>query len=159
LSARAGWDFEAEESPLPELCGKAYPLPEEAGEDSVSILPDLLGTAEKPVREAVAHHSINGSFSIRQGKWKLELCPGSGGRSEPVPKKAVTMGLPPVQLYDSNRDIEEKVNLQAQYPEVVKLTSLLEDYVKKGRSTPGLSRKNDVEVDIWKYLKLRNEKK
>ncbi len=48
-------------------------LPDNAGEDSVSILPDLLQNARKPVREAVVHHSIEGLFSIRQGNWKLEL--------------------------------------------------------------------------------------
>src|SRR5262249_27302358 len=60
-------------------------LPDDAGEDSVSILPALLGTAKGPLREAVVHHSIDGSFAIRQGKWKLELCPGSGGWSRPRP--------------------------------------------------------------------------
>ena len=50
-------------------------LPDNAGEDSVSILPALLGTATEPLHEAVVHHSINGTFAIRQGHWKLELCP------------------------------------------------------------------------------------
>ena len=133
-------------------------LPENSGEDSVSFLPDLFGTTKEPVREAVIHHSINGSFSIRQGKWKLELCPGSGGWSEPVPAKTKELGLPLVQLYNLERDIEENENLQAQYPEVInRLTNLLEKYVSDGRSTPGIRQKNDVEVDIWKFLKLRKE--
>ena len=64
-------------------------LPANAGEDSVSILPALEGKATAPLREATVHHSANGSFSIRQGKWKLELCPGSGGWSptrSPAPR-------------------------------------------------------------------------
>ena len=60
-------------------------LPDNAGEDSVSILPALLGTDKAPLHEAVVHHSINGSFAIRQGKWKLELCADSGGWSDPKP--------------------------------------------------------------------------
>jgi arylsulfatase A len=133
-------------------------IPDNSGEDSVSFLPDLLEATKKPVHEAIVHHSINGSFSIRQGKWKLELCPGSGGWSEPVPAKTKELGLPLVQLYDLERDIEEKENLQALYPRVVhRLTNILENYVKNGRSTPGISQKNDVEVDIWKFLKLRKE--
>jgi len=133
-------------------------LPGNSGEDSVNFLPDLFGTTNNLVREAVVHHSINGSFSIRQGKWKLELCPGSGGWSEPVPAKTKELGLPLVQLYNLERDIEERENLQAHYPKVVhRLTNLLEDYVKKGRSTPGVPQKNDVEVDIWKFLKLRKK--
>ncbi|HDL18226.1 MAG TPA: arylsulfatase [Bacteroidetes bacterium] len=131
-------------------------LPDYAGEDSISILPDLLGTAKKPVREAIVHHSINGSFSVRRGKWKLELCPGSGGWSDPRPQKAAQLGLPMVQLYDLTRDIGEQNNLQYLYPDVVyRLTRLLERYVVNGRSTPGKLQKNDVEINIWKMQKLR----
>ena len=53
-------------------------LPANAAEDSVSILPALLGTATEPLHEAVVHHSASGAFAIRQGRWKLALCPGSG---------------------------------------------------------------------------------
>src|SRR4029450_4798647 len=62
-----------------ELVGAKFP--DNAAEDSVSILPVLLGTAQKPVRETLVHHSINGRFAIREGKWKLCLSPGSGGWS------------------------------------------------------------------------------
>jgi arylsulfatase A len=134
-------------------------LPDNAGEDSYSILPDLLGTAEQPIREATVHHSVNGYFSIRQGKWKLELCPGSGGWSYPVTEKAMSLGLPMVQLYDLTRDISEQENLQAEYPDVVnRLTNLLESYVEKGRSTPGKPQKNEGDVDIWMPLQKRDEK-
>ncbi len=54
-------------------------LPANAAEDSVSFLPALLGTDKAPLREAVVHHSINGSFAVRQANWKLELCRDSGG--------------------------------------------------------------------------------
>ena len=123
-------------------------LPDNAGEDSVSILPDMTGIATGPVREATVHHSINGSFSIRQGKWKLELCPGSGGWSYPKPGKAPE-GSPPIQLYDLSTDIGETKNVQDKYPEVVKrLTDLLQKYVDQGRSTPGLPQKNEGKTTI-----------
>jgi arylsulfatase A-like enzyme len=126
-------------------------LPDAAGEDSVSILPALLGKAKEPLREAVVHHSINGSFAIRQGHWKLELCPGSGGWSAPRPGRDDASKLPPVQLYDLSADVEEKNNVQDKHPEVVaRLTKLLEKYVADGRSTPGRPQKNTGEVDIWK---------
>jgi arylsulfatase A-like enzyme len=124
-------------------------LPDDAGEDSVSLLPDLLGTAAGPVREATVHHSANGSFAIRQGPWKLILCPDSGGWSAPRPGTAAAKGLPPVQLYHLGDDIAERRNLQAEHPEVVaRLTRLLERYVSEGRSTPGRPQANEGTVSI-----------
>jgi len=127
-------------------------LPDNAGEDSVSLLPALLGKADQPLREALVHHSISGRFSIRQGPWKLELCPGSGGWSAPRDPQALKQGLPRVQLYDMKADVGEQRNGQAEHPEVVKrLTALLEKYVAEGRSTAGALQKSEVPVDIWKH--------
>ncbi len=135
-------------------------IPDTAGEDSVSILPTLIGKDNSPLREAVVHHSINGKFSIRQGPWKLELCPGSGGWGKPGDSEAVKKGLPEIQLYDISSDIGEQRNLQAERKDVVeRLTKLLEKYVIAGRSTPGFSQKNDVVVDVWKTGDKSNKKK
>ena len=120
-------------------------LSDGAGEDSVSILPVLLGTATGPVREAVVHHSIRGNFAIREGRWKLELCKGSGGWS----KGGITDES--AQLYDMSKDVGERANEYNAHPEIVtRLTKLLEKYVADGRSTPGQAAKNDVPVNIWK---------
>ena len=124
-------------------------LPDAAGEDSVNLLPVLTGADDGPLREATVHHSAQGAFSIRQGKWKLELCPGSGGWSDPKPGSKEEEGLPGVQLYDLTSDISERRNLQSEHPDVVaRLTRLLQSYVDKGRSTPGAPQKNDREVGI-----------
>ena len=126
-------------------------LPDNAGEDSVSILPALEGRAKTPLREAVVHHSINGSFAIRQGNWKLELCPDSGGWSAPRPGSKEAQGLPSVQLYDLARDIGEKNNVQDQHPEIVaRLTKLLEKYATDGRSMPGLAQPKTGPLQIQK---------
>ena len=126
-------------------------LSDNAAEDSVSLLPILLGKANGPVREALVHHSISGKFSIRQGRWKLELCPGSGGWSAPRDPQAVKQGLPSIQLYDMNADPAEQRNVQAEHPDVVKkLTKILERYVTQGRSTPGTPQENNADIDIWK---------
>ncbi|MFE5323043.1 arylsulfatase [Paenibacillus sp. NPDC056579] len=118
-------------------------LPEHAGEDSISNAPVWLGEAiTGPLREAIVHHSIDGSFSIRKGDWKLELCPGSGGWSSPRPGQEPE-GSPRIQLYDLSRDIGETENVYDRHPEVVKeLTVLLSSYVRNGRSTRGAVRSN-----------------
>ncbi len=124
-------------------------LPANSGEDSVSLLPALLGRDPAPLREAVVHHSIHGRFAIRQGPWKLELCPGSGGWGKPGDADAKQQGLPDVQLYDLATDPGETKNLHTKHPEVVaKLSRLLEDYFANGRSTPGAKQANDVSIAI-----------
>ena len=129
-------------------------LPDDAGVDSVSILPLLKGK-DKPIREAVVHHSISGKFAIRKGKWKLLLCAGSGGWASPSDREAEKKHLPSVQLYDMQADIGEKNNLHDKHPEIVaELISLLKKCVDTGRSTPGALQKNDVTVDIFKGAKL-----
>lgn len=127
------------------------PLPDAAAEDSYNILPYLMGSSSREIREATVHHSIDGNFAIRQGKWKLELCPGSGGWAKPRNAEAFKQGLPVVQLYDLEADIREERNVQAEHPDVVKrLTALLQQYVDNGRSTLGKRQKNDAPVDLWK---------
>jgi arylsulfatase A-like enzyme len=129
-------------------------LPDTAAEDSVSILPALTGAAKEPLREAVVHHSINGSFAIRQGQWKLELCADSGGWSDPKPGTPAAGKLPPVQLYDLAADIGETRNVQAEHPEIVaRLTGLLEKYVAEGRSTPGQPQANTGPVELRRKAK------
>jgi arylsulfatase A-like enzyme len=126
-------------------------LPDQAAEDSVSLLPALLGQDRAPLREATVHHSINGSFAIRQGKWKLAFCPGSGGWSSPRPGREDTSSLPPVQLFDLEADLAEQHNVQAEHPDVVaRLTQLMARYVDEGRSTVGAPQANDGTVDFRK---------
>ncbi|HOZ45417.1 MAG TPA: arylsulfatase [Candidatus Hydrogenedentes bacterium] len=126
-------------------------LPDNAGEDSYSLLPVLRGEVlAAPLREATVQASINGSLSIRQGRWKLELCSGSGGWSPPKPQEARTMGLPPIQLYDLEKDVAETLNVCDQHPEIVeRLTRLLGQYVENGRSTPGTPQRNEGPTSIW----------
>jgi len=125
-------------------------LPDTTAEDSISFLPALLGRKDAPVRQSIIHHSAVGHFAIREGRWKLALCPGSGGWSAPRPGQE-PKDAPRVQLFDLEADIGEKTNLQAQHPEIVaRLTQKLEELVANGRSTPGEKQANAVPVDIWK---------
>jgi arylsulfatase A-like enzyme len=126
-------------------------LPDNAAEDSFSFLPTLLQQPAKgPQRESLVSHSIGGYFAIREGPWKLALCPGSGGWSEPRPGKEAP-GSPAVQLFDLEADLGETTNLQDKHPEIVaRLTQKLEALVSQGRSTPGAPQSNAVPVDLWK---------
>ncbi len=110
-------------------------LSDDAGEDSMSMLPALLGQPyASPLREAIVHHSLNGMFAIRQGPWKLILGRGSGGFTAPQ-RIDPAEGEPAGQLYHLEDDPAESVNLWASRPEVVaRLTALLDKYQREGRS-------------------------
>lgn len=109
-------------------------LPANAGEDSYNLLPAFTGVAKKPIRDAVIHHSMEGIFSVREGDWKLELCLGSGGFSEPK-FEAPKPGGPEGQLYNLAKDPAEADNVWSKHPEIVRrLTALLDRYKKQGHS-------------------------
>lgn len=126
-------------------------LPENAAEDSVDLWRVMQGRMRGPVREAIVHHSIDGSFAVRRGRWKLLLSPSSGGWSAPWPGSPSVGSLPARQLYDLTVDPGEAHNLIAAKPRVASaLERLLERYVARGRSTPGAPQSNTVPVLIRK---------
>ena len=128
------------------------PLKDDEGEDSYSFLPVLLGKEyPTPLREATVHHSVHGAFAIRKGKWKLIFSKGSGGWSYPTPAQADTLDLPPLQLYDLSVDRAEQQNVSTTFPDTVQaLTTLMQKLIQEGRSTPGTTQKNEVEVVLMK---------
>jgi arylsulfatase A len=129
----------------------AVTLPDNAAEDSISFLPALFGTDNGPIRKSLIYQSINGSFAIRDGQWKLALCPGSGGWSYPQPGRDDQRGLPAFQLYDLSVDPAEKTNLVQSHPErVTKLKADMEQAIARGRTTPGLDQQNDVVIALIK---------
>jgi len=108
-------------------------LPDDAGEDSVSILPLLLGTATGPVRETTVHQSLRGDLAIRQGPWKL-VFPADGGDRE---------------LYNLHDDLGETTDLAATRPDdAERLAGLMRRLVDGGRSTPGAPQRNDAPVSL-----------
>jgi arylsulfatase A-like enzyme len=122
-------------------------LPANAAEDSSSLLALLRGQpAPATRRKSLVHHSSEGEFAIREGDWKLILCPGSGGWSPPTrspspwtqPKPDNFDGLPPYQLYHLGNDPKETTNLATKHPEIVqRLGRLMRETIERGRSTPG----------------------
>ena len=107
-------------------------LPDEAAEDSVSLLPDLLGRATGPVREATVHQSMRGDLAIRAGPWKLVFLK-DGGR----------------ELYNLETDLGETRDRAAAEPEVAaRLAARMQRYIEDGRSTPGAPQKNGAVVSL-----------
>jgi len=127
-------------------------VPKGAGEDSVSFLPALSDKTITSTRNGVIHHSIDGCFAYRQGKWKLLLARGSGGWTAPKEQAAIESGAPAVQLYDLEKDPGETTNLYESQSEVVeRLLNLMEADVARGRSTAGTESNNDVNnIVLWK---------
>ncbi|MEM9888706.1 MAG: arylsulfatase [Bacteroidota bacterium] len=125
-------------------------LPDEVAEDSYDLSPLLFAeNRDTFLRTNTVHHSVNGSFAIRAGKWKLNFCPGSGGWSKPRPAAAKKQGLPSVQLYNLEKDIAEQNNIADVQPEVVtRLTELMQTLIDNGRSTQGAVQENDRMVEF-----------
>lgn len=127
-------------------------IPDDMGEDSVSHL-CLWRGEDRPVRDHLVHQSIDGSLALRMGRYKLEMCPGSGGWSYPRPGKDCTKELPEYQLYDLEEDIGEKENLAMKLPDLAKEMKLkLRDIVLNGRSTPGAIQKNSG-AEVWETVR------
>jgi hypothetical protein len=122
----------------------AVKRPDDAGEDSFSILPLLRGK-DQSSRESIVHHSIKGMFALREAKHKMIFCAGSGGWSGNGADHSLQ------QLYDMNEDIGEQHNLQGeQRAEAARMTAKMEKIIADGRSTPGAPGKNDVEIKLYK---------
>jgi arylsulfatase A-like enzyme len=120
-------------------------IPEDAGEDSVSLWPVLSGRrkTDNPLHEAIISQSVTGNFAVRMGKWKLLFSRGSGGWSSPNEAIARKIGLPIGQLYNLDSDPKESNNVHTQYPKVVeRLTAIFRKFVENGRSTPGPKQAN-----------------
>jgi arylsulfatase A len=133
---------------LAEVAGVRRPPELPGGEDGWS-LGTVFRRDEVTGRETLVSHSVDGSFAIRHGRWKLCLCGGSGGWSEPKEPEAKRRSLPPVQLYDLEADPAETTNLQADHPEIVAdLIARLSAEVRRGRSTPGPDLANDRDVSF-----------
>ena len=107
-------------------------IPDNAGEDSVSLVPELLDSTKNATREATIHQSAAGDLAIRQGPWKM-IFHKNGTR----------------ELYNLETDVSEKNDVLAANKEIVeKMTTLMQGYIANGRSTPGVAQKNDFDLSL-----------
>lgn len=101
-------------STLAEAIGQRVPAA--AAPDSYSFLPLLRERPRSKPRPPIIHHSAAGMFAIRQGKWKLVLGNGSGGREQPRGKAFAK----PYLLYNLETDVAEQNNRSDQNPHIVR---------------------------------------
>lgn len=98
-------------------------VPEGAARDSVSLLPLLEDPRGTRRGAPIVHHSANGTFALREGRWKAVFSTGSGGRERP-------RGEPfdGARLFDLAADPRETTDVADEHPEVVaRLTATLEE--------------------------------
>jgi arylsulfatase A len=108
-------------------------LPANAAEDSFSLLPLLRGE-DRPVREHAVSCAASGIPGLRRGPWKLVMAADAQAGTA-------------VQLYHLDDDLGESRNLAAEKPALVaEMRATLEKLIRDGRSSPGASQRNDVEV-------------
>ena len=133
--------------------------------DSISFLPLLKGT-DVSTRQTMILQSTE-RYAVRDGNWKLALCPGSGCKgqfgNEPASLAAWTearrifgkaatradlSAAPFVQLFDLSNDPGESQNLAAEQPErIQRMIGILQNQISRGRCTPGPSLENDGQID------------
>lgn len=124
-------------------------LPDTVAVDSFSWWSHVVpGGTPRASRPSLVHHSINGSFALRRGQWKLCFCPDSGGWSDPRPNSPDAKQLPLLQLFDLNGDIGERNNLVDKQPAKVReLVEEMAQLIERGRSTSGPDQPNSARVE------------
>ncbi len=139
---------------LSEVLGE--PLPDTAGEDSISQLSAWQGAPE-PARYDVVASSGGGGLALRQGDWKLDFVTdsdGFGALTEQVPDSE-PIRYKPAQLYNLADDPGEQDNLISKYPsKVTELTELMSEYIRRGRSTPGQNQPNDPGTPTNRWIQI-----
>ena len=146
-------------------------LGDDEAPDSISFAkllrdPTAAGKRQNLIMESVLH------FVVRDGPWKLCLCPGSGvpaasdvaagndpmpevawqtamDQFEGMPTEADLLKPPFVQLFDLSNDPNEDHNLATAHPDrVEKIVALLQEQIDNGRSTPGPKLSNDKNIKL-----------
>ncbi len=147
--------------------------------DSISFAKLLRDPTAKGQRENLIMQSV-GPFVVRDGDWKLCVCPGSGSNgpfaSKPkstdawrkalkqfgkAPRWSDLSKVPFVQLYHVTKDVHEDHDIAAKYPKrVSEMVELLRQQINNGRSTPGPKLTNDrkeisIHQNVPKFVRKR----
>jgi arylsulfatase A-like enzyme len=118
-------------------------IPDDAGEDSFSMLPMLLGSENQSIRPYLIQQAFTGTkdLAIRRDKWKYLAHKGSGGNNYATNPDLKEFALPDTaptakgQLFDLENDPGETENLALIHPDIVsELEMLLKQSLESGRS-------------------------
>ncbi len=136
------------------------PLNNQEGPDSFNILPALIDSPEKQIRDhLILSPNKKTNLTIRKDKWVYIDAQGSGGfrgkletdyeRGGPgallltqhvnsdIQDGKLKSNAPPAQLYDLEADLIQTQNLYHQHPEIAReMKALLERYKKAPRTAP-----------------------
>ncbi|MDQ8208253.1 sulfatase-like hydrolase/transferase [Coraliomargarita sp. SDUM461003] len=112
-------------------------------QDSINLLPALIGEPEQPLRtEMVVTPNQPSHMALRKGKWMYIPARGDGGfatniaatrlagtPNSDIKNRKIKKSAPRAQLYDLEADVNQTTNVYSQYPEVVKqMTDELKAY-------------------------------
>jgi len=113
------------------VIGESLPPAAVAAEDSISILPALLGQYSRtPRHESIILHSVDGNFAIREGPWKYVE-----GKASPTVRRVTRPEELGRQLYNLADDPTEQTNQVEAHPEIAeRLAGLLEMHRSQGQS-------------------------
>ena len=114
-------------------------VPDNAGEDSVSMLPLLQGQTDVPIRQFAVHHSCSGKFALREDDWVYIDAPSGDDNCEPQwlkEERGYTAHNQPGELFDLKEDLSQRVNRYGDHPDVVRVLSrLLTEVQHCGKAT------------------------
>ena len=129
------------------------PIKSGQGQDSVNVLPALIGEPKKQLRNHVLLAARQPShLAVRKGKWMYIGARGGGGFNSPrrgthpfggpgaitftkrsnsdIENGKIRKDAPPAQLYDLETDLPQTKNVYREYPDVVEeMKVLLRDYM------------------------------
>ncbi|MFM7180582.1 MAG: sulfatase-like hydrolase/transferase [Verrucomicrobiales bacterium] len=126
-----------------------HELPDDAGEDSFSLLA-LFKDPSKAIRENAVSQAPSRAIALRKGPWKIIYGPGGRNNKQASAKSGETSAF----LCNLAEDLGETKNLYSEKPELVEEpSSLMDELVSNGRSTPGKKQTNDVKINWHRFQK------
>ena len=113
-------------------------MPDDACVDSFDVMDAMLGVDGAEGRTSMVQQDNNGEdFGYREGKWKLQRHDSGDTNNLEVSKKLTKTKVPPFQLFDLEKDPEERNDVLAENKDIAEGMKLrLDLIIKTGRHRP-----------------------